>query len=232
MKSISILIIEDEASIRDMIQFALVPDGFTIIEAGDVTTANQKIANHIPDLILLDWMLPGTSGIEFAKQLKRDPNTKNIPIIILTARAEEDNKIKGFEIGADDYITKPFSPRELSVRIKAVLRRGPLISPEDIIQVKNLRLNISTHQLTINDDPILLTPIEYKLLYFFVTHQERVYSREQLLDYVWGKVNYIDERTVDVQIRRLRNRLKPHGYNCCIRTIRGSGYQFTTNGLL
>lgn len=231
MKSTSILIIEDETSIRDMIQFALAPDGFTILEAGDVSTAKQKIAQQLPDLILLDWMLPGISGIDFAKQLKRDPITKTIPIIILTARAEEDNKVKGFEIGADDYITKPFSPRELSMRIKAVLRRGPLVSPEDIIQIKNLYLNISTHQLKINDEFITLTPIEYKLLYFFVTHQERVYSREQLLDYVWGKANYIDERTVDVQIRRLRNRLKPYGYDGYIKTMRGSGYQFIRNTL-
>ncbi len=226
MKAISILIIEDEIAIRDMLRYALEAAGFTVQEAGNASEAEQKIAQQIPDLILLDWMLPTISGIEFIKQLKRKPLIKDIPIIMLTAKAEEENKIKGLETGVDDYITKPFSPRELIARIKTVLRRSPLVTPEGIIQIGDLCLDTNTHQVTIKKQAIELAPIEYKLLYFFVTHQDRVYNREQLLDQVWGGENYIDERTVDVQIRRLRSRLKPHGYETRIKTIRGAGYQF------
>lgn len=223
----SILIIEDENAIRDMICFAMTPAGFTIIEASNVREAEQKLAQKLPDLILLDWMLPGISGIDFAKKLKRDEITQNIPIIMLTARAEEENKVKGLEIGADDYITKPFSPLELIARVKTVLRRGPLISTEGIIQFNSLSLNVNTQVLAINGESIGLSPIEYKLLHFFMTHQERTYSRAQLLDYVWGRDKYIDERTVDVQIRRLRKRLQPHGYDHYLKTMHGTGYQFT-----
>lgn len=222
-----ILIVEDENAIRDMIRFALASTSFEVIEAQSVSEAERLIADHIPQLILLDWMLPGMSGIDFAKQLKQKSNTKNIPIIMLTAKAEEANKIKGLETGADDYITKPFSPRELIARIKTVLRRGPLVTPEGIIQIKDLFVNVNTHQVTIHSELIELSPIEYKLLYFFVTHQDRVYNREQLLTQVWGGASDIDDRTVDVQIRRLRSRLKSHGYDKCIKTVRGSGYQFS-----
>lgn len=225
-----ILIVEDEITIRDMLRFALEPNGYEIIEADNAKSAEQLINKNIPHLILLDWMLPGLSGIEFAKRLKKNPTTQNIPIILLTARAEEDNKVKGLETGADDYITKPFSPRELIARIKTVLRRGPLISTDGLINIQNLQLNVQTKQLTINNAPVELTPIEYRLLHFFVTHAERIYSRDQLLDHIWGGENYIDERTVDVQIRRLRNRLKPYGYHVYIKTIRGSGYQFMRRG--
>lgn len=223
----SILTIEDENAIRDMIRFAMTPAGFTIIEASNINEAKQQIVLKLPDLILLDWMLPGMSGIEFAKKLKHDVMTQNIPIIMLTARAEEANKIKGLETGADDYITKPFSPLELIARVKTVLRRGPLISTEDVVQLHALSLNVNTGLLAINGESINLSPIEYKLLHFFMTHQERTYSRGQLLDYVWGRANYIDERTVDVQIRRLRKRLQPHGYDSYLKTIHGTGYQFT-----
>lgn len=222
-----ILIVEDETAIRDMVRFALAPAGFEVIEARNVTEAETHIANQIPHLILLDWMLPGTSGIDFAKQLKQNHTTKEIPIIMLTAKAEESNKIKGLETGADDYITKPFSPRELIARIKTVLRRGPLVNVEGIIEVNKLHVNVNSHQVTINDELIDLTPNEYKLLHFFVTHQDRVYSRAQLLDQIWGGESDIDERTVDVQIRRLRSRLKPYDYDLCIKTVRGTGYQFS-----
>lgn len=222
-----ILIIEDEMTIRDMLRFALEPAGFDVMEAGSANEAKQQIAKHIPQLILLDWMLPGMSGIDFAHQLKKDTKTQNIPIIMLTAKAEEINKVKGLETGADDYITKPFSPRELIARVKTVLRRGPLIAPDGIIQIRQLSLDVQAQQLKIENQLIELSPIEYRLFHFFITHPQRVYSREQLLDHVWGGENYIDERTVDVHIRRLRNRLKPFGYHTHIKTMRGSGYQFT-----
>jgi two-component system phosphate regulon response regulator PhoB len=222
-----ILIIEDEATIRDMLRFALEPAGFDVMEAGSANEAKQQISKHIPQLILLDWMLPGMSGIDFAHQLKKDPKTQNIPIIMLTAKAEEINKVKGLETGADDYITKPFSPRELIARVKTVLRRGPLIAPDGIIQIRQMSFDVQAQQLKIENQLIELSPIEYRLFHFFITHPQRVYSREQLLDHVWGGENYIDERTVDVHIRRLRNRLKPFGYHAHIKTMRGSGYQFT-----
>jgi two-component system phosphate regulon response regulator PhoB len=229
MKEKIILVVEDEIAIRDMLQFVLAPAGFKIMEAGDIKDAEKQIAKHIPDLILLDWMLPGMNGIDFAKQLKRHSLTKNIPIIMLTARAEEENKIRGLEVGADDYITKPFSPRELIARIKTVLRRGVLTTPEDIIQVNELFLDKNTHKVSIKSELLELTPIEYKLLHFFMTHQNRIYSREQLLHHVWGGEHDIDERTVDVQVRRLRSRLKPFACDHYIKTMRGSGYQFTGN---
>ena len=223
-----ILIVEDEITIRDMLRFALEPAGFEIMEAGSAKEAEQQMAKYMPQLILLDWMLPGMSGVDFASSLKNKTTTQNIPIIMLTAKAEESHKIKGLETGADDYITKPFSPRELIARVKTVLRRGPLVSPTDLIRVHDLTLNLQSQQLTINNNIIELTPIEYRLLRFFMTHPNRVYNREQLLDHVWGGEKYIDERTVDVQIRRLRDRLKPHGYEVFIKTVRGSGYQFST----
>ncbi len=221
-----ILIVEDEITIRDMLRFALEPAGFEIMEAGSAKEAEQQIAKSIPHLILLDWMLPGLSGVDFASKLKNKLATQNIPIIMLTAKAEESNKIKGLETGADDYITKPFSPRELIARVKTVLRRGPLVSPDDLIKIHDLQLNVQSQQLIINNTIIELTPVEYRLLHFFITHPNRVYNREQLLNHVWGGDKYIDERTVDVQIRRLRNRLKPHGYHVYIKTMRSSGYQF------
>ncbi len=221
-----ILIVEDEITIRDMLRFALEPAGFDIMEAGSAKEAELQMTKNMPQLILLDWMLPGLSGVDFAGKLKTHPTTQNIPIIMLTAKAEENNKIKGLETGADDYITKPFSPRELIARVKTVLRRGPLVSLDDLITLKDLQLNIKSQRLTINYENIELTPIEYRLLHFFMTHANRVYNREQLLDHIWGGEKYIDERTVDVTIRRLRNRLKPFGYHVHIKTMRGSGYQF------
>lgn len=223
----TILIVEDEIAIKDMLRFAMEGVGFGLLEAENTHEAELQIAKQIPDLILLDWMLPGMSGIDFARKLKHHPQTKDIPIIMLTAKAEEENKIKGLETGADDYITKPFSPRELIARIKTVLRRGPLVTPEGMIQIGDLCVNTNAHQVTIKNHVLELTPREYKLLHFFVTHQERVYSRDQLLSQVWGGESDIDDRTVDVQIRRLRERLKLHCYDGHIKTIRGTGYQFT-----
>lgn len=223
-----ILIVEDETAIRDLIKFALEPAGFELLEAENSKIAEQHLSQNNPALILLDWMLPGMSGIDFIKQLKQNVKTRDIPIIMLTAKAEESNKIKGLETGADDYITKPFSPRELIARIKTVLRRGLLATPEGIIQIQDLCLNTLTRQLTIKDKLLKLPPIEYRLLHFFITHQNRVYSREQLLDHIWGNEIYIDERTVDVQIRRLRRRLKPYNYDQYIQTARGAGYQFVS----
>lgn len=229
MNEIIILIVEDESAIRDMLQFALAPAGFVVKEAANVKEAEQQILKQLPNLILLDWMLPGMNGIDFAKKLKQHANTKNIPIIMLTAKAEEEHKIKGLEIGADDYITKPFSPRELIARIKTVLRRGVLMTPEGQIEVNDLSIHTNTHQVFIKDKKVSLAPLEYKLLLFFMTHQNQVYTREQLLNHVWGGENYIDERTVDVHVRRLRQRLKAYGYDSLIKTIRGSGYQFSGN---
>lgn len=222
----SILIVEDEPEIREMLRYSLQLEGFTIEEAESCQQAEQLISKKTPDLILLDWMLPVVSGIKFAKKLKKNDLTKEIPIIMLTAKAEEENKVKGLEAGADDYITKPFSPRELIARIRTVLRRGPLISPEGVVRAASLSINNDTRDVKVNDQSIDFSPIEYKLLYFLITHPGRVYTREQLLTYVWGGETYIDERTVDVQILRLRKVLSKHGCEPLIHTVHGVGYKF------
>lgn len=221
-----ILIIEDEASIREMVKYVLNSAGFEILEAESVTVAKHLIADRIPHLILLDWMLPQISGIEYAHQLKRDAITRDIPIILLTAKADEENKVKGLSAGADDYITKPFSPRELIARIRTVLRRGPLVSLDGLICAKNLCLDVHKHKVTINGKPVDLSPMEYRLLYYFMTYQNRVATRDKLLQHVWGGNVYVDERTVDVQVKRLRRVLAEHGYDDIIQTIRGVGYLF------
>ncbi|GAB4392499.1 MAG: phosphate response regulator transcription factor PhoB [Gammaproteobacteria bacterium] len=224
-KQRTILIVEDEAPIRDMLRYALQPHSFVLYEAEDAQTAYRQIYQVLPDLILLDWMLPGESGIDFAKRLKRDELSRDIPIIMLTARAEEDNKIKGLSAGADDYVVKPFSPRELIARINAVLRRGPMILNDKLV-AKDLVLDIQIQQVTVKQQIINLGPLEFKLLVFFMRHPGRIYSREQLLDKVWGTGVYIDERTVDVTVKRLRQALRPTAYDQTIKTIRGSGYLF------
>lgn len=223
----TILIVDDEAPIRDMLRVALEMADYHCLEAEDARQAHSLIVDKKPDLILLDWMLPGTSGIELARRLKRDEVTAEIPIIMLTAKGEEDNKVQGLEIGADDYITKPFSPRELVARLKAVLRRGETFATGDAIQVGGLRLDPSTHRVTINDSPVSMGPTEYRLLEFFLTHQERVYTRSQLLDHVWGGNVYVEERTVDVHIRRLRKVLSVEGHERFVQTVRGAGYRFS-----
>lgn len=226
MRKILILIVEDEASIREMVKYVLSSNGFEVLEAENVKTAEHLIADYIPHLILLDWMLPETSGIEYTQQLKTQEHTRDIPIILLTAKADEENKIKGLSTGADDYITKPFSPRELIARIKTVLRRGPLVSLEGQIHAQGICMDVHKHQVTINDKAVNLSPMEYRLLYYFLTYQNRVATREQLLQRVWGGNVYVDERTVDVQIKRLRKVLAEHGYEDLIQTIRGVGYIF------
>jgi two-component system phosphate regulon response regulator PhoB len=200
----NILIVDDEAPIREMIAVALEMAGYDCLEAENSQQAHAIIVDRKPDLILLDWMLPGTSGIELARRLKRDELTGDIPIIMLTAKGEEDNKIQGLEVGADDYITKPFSPRELVARLKAVLRRAGPTDGEAPIEVGGLLLDPISHRVTIDGKPAEMGPTEYRLLQFFMTHQERAYTRGQLLDQVWGGNVYVEERTVDVHIRRLR----------------------------
>lgn len=228
MANKTILIVDDESAIRDMLRVALEMAEYHCLEAGDAQSAHSLIVDKKPDLILLDWMLPGTSGLELARRLKRDEVTANVPIIMLTAKGEEDNKVQGLDVGADDYITKPFSPRELVARLKAVLRRTETISSTDPIWVGELCLDPSSHRVTIEGVPVQMGPTEYRLLEFFLTHQERVYTRNQLLDHVWGGNVYVEERTVDVHIRRLRKALSPGHHDRYVQTVRGAGYRFST----
>jgi two-component system phosphate regulon response regulator PhoB len=223
----TVLIVDDEAAIREMIAVALEMADYDYLEAADAREAHALVVDKQPDLILLDWMLPGTSGVELARRLKKDEATADIPIIMLTAKVEEDNKIQGLEVGADDYITKPFSPRELVARLKAVLRRTTPPGVDTPIEVQGLTLDPIGHRVFTNDGEIPIGPTEYRLLQFFMTHQERVYTRSQLLDQVWGGNVYVEERTVDVHIRRLRKALGAE-YDHLIQTVRGAGYRFST----
>lgn len=223
-----ILIVEDDAGVREMARFVLEQSDFLVAEAIDAEQARRCIADQPPALILLDWMLPGVSGIEFARQLKRDSNTREIPIVMLTARGEEGDKVRGLESGADDYITKPFSTRELVARIKAVLRRAAPHAGEEVVELAGLRLDPASHRVTVNGQFLELGPTEFRLLHFFLTHRERVYSRAQLLDRVWGTNVYIEERTVDVYMRRLRKLLAPFGHDRVLQTVRGTGYRCST----
>ncbi|MEJ2644554.1 MAG: phosphate regulon transcriptional regulator PhoB [Gammaproteobacteria bacterium] len=227
MSEANILIVEDEPAIREMVGFALERAGFGWQEAEDAAGAQARIADRAPDLILLDWMLPGTSGIDLARRLKRDELTDQIPIIMLTARGEEEDKVRGLEVGADDYITKPFSPRELVARIRAVLRRAAPEPSDATIEVDGLTLDPAGHRVSANGVGLEVGPTEYRLLNFFMTHPERVYSRSQLLDRVWGRNVYVEERTVDVHIRRLRKALSQTGHDRLIQTVRGAGYRFS-----
>ena len=223
----TILIVDDEAPIREMIAVALEMAGYECLEAGNCQEALAIIVDRKPDLLLLDWMLPGSTGIELARRLKRDELTADIPIIMLTAKGEEDNKIQGLEVGADDYITKPFSPRELVARLKAVLRRAGPADAESLLEISGLQLDPVSHRVTIDGQPAEMGPTEYRLLQFFMTHQERAYTRGQLLDQVWGGNVYVEERTVDVHIRRLRIALG-NTYENLVQTVRGTGYRFST----
>ncbi|WP_136248393.1 phosphate regulon transcriptional regulator PhoB [Halomonas borealis] len=226
MTAKTILIVDDEAPIREMIAVALEMADYRVIEADNAQAAHAIVVDRQPDLVLLDWMMPGTSGIELARRLKREESTAELPIILLTAKGEEDNKIQGLEAGADDYITKPFSPRELVARLKAVLRRTTPHGVEEAVQVEGLRLDPVSHRVSIDGQPLEVGPTEYRLLQFFMTHQERAYTRGQLLDQVWGGNVYVEERTVDVHIRRLRKALgEPHQQ--LIQTVRGTGYRFS-----
>lgn len=224
-----ILIVDDEAPIREMIVVALEMAGYACLEADNAQQAHALVVDRQPDLILLDWMLPGTSGIELARRLKRDELTATTPIIMLTAKDAEDNKIQGLEVGADDYITKPFSPRELVARLKAVLRRAGAGDSDAPIEVGGLVLDPLSHRVTADGVPVEMGPTEYRLLQFFMTHQERAYTRGQLLDQVWGGNVYVEERTVDVHIRRLRKALGER-YENLVQTVRGTGYRFSTKG--
>ena len=225
--AVNILLVEDEPAIQQMVGMALRKAGYDVVMASDVAESQTQIAGQVPDLMLLDWMLPGLSGVEYARQLKKNDLTREMPIIMLTARGEESDKIRGFDSGADDYITKPFSPRELVARINAVLRRAsPHVSAE-VIQVGDLRLDTAGHRVTVSDVVLTMGPTEYRLLHFFMTHPERVYSRGQLLDRVWGGDVYVEERTVDVHILRLRKVLAAHGHDHLIQTVRGAGYRFS-----
>ncbi|HAD49272.1 MAG: phosphate regulon transcriptional regulatory protein PhoB [Idiomarina sp.] len=223
-----ILIVEDEAPIREMLSFVMEQHGYQAVEAKDFDTAISKIAEPYPDMVLLDWMLPGGSGIQLAKKIKGDDFTRNIPIIMLTARGEEEDKVKGLEVGADDYITKPFSPKELMARMRAVFRRVAPTVLDEPLDFEGLKLDPVSHRISANDRSIDMGPTEFKLLHFFMTHPERVYSREQLLDHVWGTNVYVEDRTVDVHIRRLRKALTEHGYDRLIQTVRGVGYRFSS----
>ena len=223
----NILIVEDESSILELISLNIHPAGFNPIRAINAEYANNIVKETIPDLIVLDWMLPGMDGIEFAKRLKANSETKSIPIIMLTAKADEDNKIKGLNVGADDYLTKPFSPRELIARIKALLRRrSPELINEPII-IDALVLDPGSHKVQVDNKKINIGPTEFKLLHFLMKNSDRVYSRNQILDKIWGNKSVIEDRTVDVHIKRLRAALKNSHYDRMIQTVRGSGYRFS-----
>ncbi len=226
-----ILIVEDEPAIRDMLAYALRKGDYAPLLAADAREAQERIAERVPDLILLDWMLPGTSGLELARRWRRDALTRDIPIIMLTARGEENDRVGGLEAGVDDYVVKPFSARELLARIRAVLRRSREDDDDGSVQVGALRIDGAAHRVFADADgnaqPIQMGPTEYRLLHFFMTHAERVYSRTQLLDHVWGGSVYVEERTVDVHIRRLRKTLEPHQLDAMVQTVRGAGYRFS-----
>jgi two-component system phosphate regulon response regulator PhoB len=222
----TILIVEDEDAIRQMVAFGLRRAGFEPLEAADVAAARALVADRAPDLILLDWMLPDVSGVEFARGLRREADTKHIPIIMLTARADEDDKVRGLEAGVDDYLTKPFSARELTARIKAVLRRAAPGGADELLTVGELALNAASHRVTARGQEVALGPTEFKLLKFLMANPDRVFSRAQVLDRVWGGNVYVEERTVDVHIRRLRVALEGTGCEGYVQTVRGAGYRF------
>jgi len=231
MSAKTILVVEDERPIREMIAFGLRRAGFEVREAADARSGRAEVANKLPDLCLVDWMLPDTSGLEFTRALKRDRETRELPVIMLTARAEEGDKVAGLEGGADDYITKPFSPRELLARINAVLRRTTPAEGTERIDIEGLVLDQSSQRVSSGERTVALGPTEYRMLAFFMSHPERVYTREQLLDRVWGGNVYVEERTIDVHIRRLRKALEEFGYDRLIQTVRGSGYRFSSRPL-
>jgi two-component system phosphate regulon response regulator PhoB len=225
--SATILVVEDEPAIQSLIEVNLRRAGHAVQLASDAETARQRVREALPDLVLLDWMLPGMSGVDFARQLRADARTRLLPIIMLTARAGESDKVEGLELGADDYVTKPFSPRELVARIKAVLRRHAPQATEDMVELGGLRLDPATHRIMAGGAEVALGPTEFRLLHFLMTHPERVHGRSQLLDQVWGDHVFVEERTVDVHIRRLRAALEASGHDGLIQTVRGSGYRIS-----
>jgi len=225
-----ILVVDDESSIRDMIGFSLSRAGFCFAEAVDAAQARVEIRRAPPDLILLDWMLPGCSGIEFVKALRSDPDTRSIPVIMLTARSEEDDKVRGLRDGADDYVTKPFAPKELIARIEALLRRVKPEATDRALEVNGLQLDPVSHRVMVGEDELDLGPTEFRLLHIFMAYPERVYSRDQLLDLVWGSNIHVGPRTVDMHVSNLRKGLETHDYHRMIQTVRGSGYRFSARG--
>ena len=222
-----ILIVEDEQAIREMVCLALEQAGFECLQAADTGAAQRHILAGLPDLILLDWMLPGMSGIDYARKLRHDKLTQEVPIVMLTARTQEEDKVRGLDTGADDFITKPFSPRELVARIKALLRRTAPRATDEPVEVNGLALDPVTHRVLAGEKKLSLGPMEFRLLHFFMTHPERVHSRARILDSVWGANVYVEERTVDVHIRRLRKALGASGHESLIQTVRGAGYRLS-----
>ena len=221
----SVLIVEDELEIREMLCFALSRNGFDVHEAGSAEQALEQLEGPLPALLIIDWMLPGMSGIDLARRLRNDEHTAGLPMIMLTARGEEADKLKSFDSGVDDYVTKPFSPRELIARMRALLRRAG--SPDDgILRAGDLELDLNSHKLLVRDKPVRIGPTDFRLLELFMSNPDRAFSRSQLLDRVWGRSIYVEERTVDVHVLRLRKTLKPHGFDRLIHTVRGVGYRF------
>ena len=222
--SARVLVVEDEPQIQELVAVNLEHAGHHVVRAASAEAADAAIRAELPDVIVLDWMLPGESGVAFARRLRGDPRTRDLPIIMLTARAMEQDKISGLEAGADDYLTKPFSPRELNARIKAVLRRRAPQLSDEAVEVEGLRLDPASRRITARGHRLALSPSEFRLLHFLMTHPGRIYTRAQLLDHVWGDHVFIEERTVDVHIRRLRKALEPSGHDRLIDTVRGAGY--------
>jgi two-component system phosphate regulon response regulator PhoB len=227
MSKCTILVVEDEAAIRELLIVILQQAAFTVKAVSSAEKAQLSLADDLPDLIILDWMLPGISGVEWTRRLKKDDSCKEIPIILLTARGEEEDRVAGLEMGVDDYLAKPFSPKELIARIKAVLRRSGKLNESALISVGDVVLDTEQHRLSIADKSLEVSPTEFRLMQFFMTHPDKVYSRTQLLDQVWGRSVYIEERTVDVHIRRLRKILIEHGRENLVQTVRGFGYRFS-----
>lgn len=222
----SVLIVEDEPAIRELLAVNLKHAGYLVFQASDTRMAQMQLDAAVPDILLLDWMLPDQSGVDFAKKLRASLRTRDIPIIMLTARAEETDKLKGFDSGADDYITKPFSPKELMARMKALLRRRSPASVDDPIEFVGLRIEPETRRVIAHGQSLPLSPTEFKLLHYLMKHPDKVVSRSKLLDNVWGNEVYVEERTVDVHVRRLRIALEPSGHDLQIETVRGGGYRF------
>lgn len=223
----TILVVEDEPAIQELISYNLELAGHHALRAENAEQALEMVRSALPDLVVLDWMLPGMNGIEFARRLRADKRTQAVPVIMLTARADEQDKLAGLETGADDYLTKPFSPRELNARVKAVLRRRAPQATDDAVEIAGLRLDPASHRVLGNQSPLTLGPTEFRLLHFLMTHADRVYSRAQLLDHVWGDHVFVEERTVDVHIRRLRKALEPTRHDHLIQTVRSAGYRFS-----
>jgi two-component system phosphate regulon response regulator PhoB len=240
-----VLVVEDEPAIQELISITLTRNGHTVRRSANAREAMDSVTESLPDLILLDWMLPGMSGLDLARRLRKEDLTRDVPIIMLTARGEEADRVGGLEAGVDDYVVKPFSPRELIARINAVMRRTHGVDGDGVVSIGALRIDSAAHRVYARQEPrylesaggtleaasdaiVPIGPTEYRLLHFFMTHPERVYSRSQLLDYVWGGSVYVEERTVDVHIRRLRQTLEPFGCQDLVQTVRGAGYRFST----